>query len=157
MSDFAADRELVLTRLIDAPRDKVFRCWVDPDLIPRWFTPPPWTVSKAEVDPRPGGRNNITMNGPNGEVMPNNGTYLEVVPNAKIVFTDAFTEGFAPKEGAPFMVAILTFEDEGAGQTRYTARVRHWTAEAREQHEAMGFHAGWGVAADQLEAVAKTL
>jgi uncharacterized protein YndB with AHSA1/START domain len=157
MTDFPQDRELVLTRLIDAPRDKVFRCWTDPDLIPRWFTPPPWTVSKAEVDLRPGGKNNIVMNGPNGEVVLNEGTYLDVVPDAKLVFTDAFTEGFAPKDGVPFMVATLTFEEAEGGKTHYTARVRHWTAEAKQQHEAMGFHTGWGISTDQLEAVAKTL
>jgi uncharacterized protein YndB with AHSA1/START domain len=43
------------------------------------------------------------------------------------------------------------------GKTRYTARARHWTAEAKTEHEAMGFHEGWGKAADQLEALAKTL
>jgi uncharacterized protein YndB with AHSA1/START domain len=157
MTEFPQDRELVLTRLIDASPDKVFRCWTDPELMPRWFTPPPWTVSKAEVDLRPGGRNTVTMNGPNGEVVPNEGTYLEVIPNAKLVFTDAFTEGFAPKDGAPFMVATLTFEEAEGGKTRYTARLRHWTAEAKQQHEAMGFHTGWSISTDQLEAVAKTL
>ena len=50
-----ADRELVLTRLIDAPREKLFRAWTDPLLIPQWFTPPPWTTKRAEIDLRPGG------------------------------------------------------------------------------------------------------
>jgi uncharacterized protein YndB with AHSA1/START domain len=78
------------------------------------------------------------------------------VPNEKLVFTDAFTSAWTPKDGAPFMLATITLQDEG-GMTRYTARVRHWTAEARKQHEEMGFHQGWGICADQLEALAKTL
>jgi uncharacterized protein YndB with AHSA1/START domain len=56
----------------------------------------------------------------------------------------------------PFFTGILTFEDE-AGQTRYTARVRHWNAEDCAAHEQMGFHAGWGIATDQLAALAATL
>ncbi len=151
---FPAVRELILNRLIDATPDKVFRCWTDPELIVRWFTPPPYKTTRAEIDLRPGGRNDITMQSPDGQLIPNRGTYLEVIPNRKLVFTDAFTEGWAPKDGAPFMVAILTFEPE-SGKTRYIARVRHWTTEAHAQHQAMGFETGWGIAADQMEAVAK--
>lgn len=144
--------ELTLSRLIDAPRDKLFRCWTDQELIPLWFCPPPWGVSKAEVDLRPGGSSLIVMRGPDGQEMPNAGVYLDVVPNEKLVFTDAFSRAWEPSE-KPFMTGILTFEEEG-GKTRYTARVRHWTAEDKAQHEAMGFHEGWGIATDQLEALA---
>lgn len=147
--------ELTLTRLIDAPRDKLFRCWTDPDLIPLWFCPPPWGVSKAEVDLRAGGSSLIVMRGPEGQEMPNRGVYLEVVPNEKLVATDAFTSAWEPSE-KPFMTMILTFEEED-GKTRYTATVRHWTAEDKAQHEAMGFHVGWGIATDQLEALAKRI
>lgn len=153
---FPSDRELVLTRLLDAPRENVFRCWVEADLLKQWFAPRPWSVSAAELDVRPGGSNLIVMKSPEGQEMPNQGVYLEVAPNEKLVFTDAFTSAWAPKEGQPFMVVILTFEEE-AGKTRYTARVRHWTTEAKAQHETMGFHQGWGTCADQLEAVARTL
>ena len=55
------------------------------------------------------------------------------------------------------MTVVLTFEDEGEGKTRYTARAAHWTVEDREAHEKMGFHEGWGQCADQLEEVAKRL
>ena len=151
----AHDRELVLSRLIDAPRDKVWRCWTEPELLKLWFVPKPWTISAVDVDVRPGGRSNVTMRDPDGNDYPNPGVYLEVVPDEKLVFTDAFTEGWAPSE-KPFFVGVLTFEDEG-GRTRYTARARHWTTEDREAHEKMGFHEGWGQCADQLEEVAKTL
>jgi uncharacterized protein YndB with AHSA1/START domain len=149
------EHELVLTRLIDAPRDKLFRCWIEPALITRWFTPPPWKTIAAEVDPRPGGSSLITMQGPDGTQVPNRGVYLEVVPNERIVFTDAYTSAWVPS-AKPFFTGILTFEDEG-GRTRYTARARHWSAEDCAAHEKMGFHAGWGVATDQLAALAATL
>ena len=154
--DFPDDRELVLTRLIDAPRAAVFRCWTEAELLKQWFAPRPFTTPVAELDVRPGGASLIVMKSPEGQEMPNAGLYLEVIPNEKLVFTDAFTAAWAPKEGAPFMVVILAFANED-GKTRYTARVRHWTTEARQQHEAMGFHTGWGLCADQLEALARTL
>ena len=149
------DRELMLTRLIDVPRDKLWRCWTEPKLIVQWFTPPPWKTVHAEMDVRAGGSSTIMMKGPDGQEMPNRGTYLEVVKNEKLVFTDAYIGDWQPS-GKPFFTGVLTFESE-AGQTRYTARVRHWTKEDRETHEKMGFHQGWGIATDQLAALAKTL
>jgi uncharacterized protein YndB with AHSA1/START domain len=147
-----ADRELVLTRLIAAPREKLYRCWTQPELLKQWFAPLPWTTPHAEMDVRPGGSSLVVMRGPDGTEMPNPGVYLEVVPNEKLVFTDAYTSAWEPSE-RPFMTVILTFEDEG-GKTRYTARARHWTAENREIHEKMGFETGWGICADQLAALA---
>jgi uncharacterized protein YndB with AHSA1/START domain len=147
-----SDRELVLTRLIDAPREKLFRAWTDPALLKQWFAPLPYTTPVAELDVRPGGSNLIVMRGPDGKDMPNRGVYLEVVPNERLVFTDAFSTAWEPS-AKPFMTVILTFEDEG-GKTRYTARVRHWTVADREAHEKMGFHQGWGICADQLAALA---
>ena len=152
----SAERELVLTRIIKAPRDKVFRCWTEPKLLTQWFTPAPWTTIHAETDVRPGGSSLIVMRSPDGQDYPNRGVYLDVVENERLVFTDAYSSAWEPSE-KPFMTGILTFEDAGAGETAYTARVRHWTVEAREQHEAMGFHQGWAKAADQLETVARRL
>ena len=150
------DRELKLTRLIDAPRDAVWKAWTDPQLLKQWFAPLPYTTPEAELDLRPGGSNVIVMQGPDGTRMPNRGTYLEVKPNERLVFTDAYTGDWAPREGKPFMTVVLTFEEED-GKTRYTARVLHWTAEDRETHEKMGFHQGWGQCTDQLAALVATL
>ena len=147
--------ELSLTRLIDAPRDKLFRCWTEPALLVQWFTPPPWKTTHADTDVRVGGSSNIVMQGPDGTEMPSRGVYLEVVNNEKLVFTDAYTSAWVPS-GKPFFTCVLTFEDEG-GKTRYTARALHWTAEDCKSHEDMGFHEGWGVCTDQLAALAATL
>ena len=150
-----ADRELVLTRLIDAPREKLFRAWTEPALLMQWFAPLPWTTPRAELDVRPGGASLVVMRGPDGNEFPNRGVYLDVVANQRLVFTDAYTAAWEPAS-KPFMTVILTFEDE-AGKTRYTARVRHWTVTDREAHEKMGFHEGWGRTTDQLAALAATL
>ena len=150
-----ADRDLVLTRLIDAPRQKLFKAWTDPELLKQWFAPLPYTTPVAELDVRPGGANLIVMRGPDGNDFPNRGVYLEVVENERIVFTDAYTKAWEPSP-KPFMTVILTFADED-GKTRYTACVRHWTAGDREAHEKMGFHQGWGRCADQLAALVARL
>jgi uncharacterized protein YndB with AHSA1/START domain len=143
-----ADRELVLTRLIDAPREKLFRAWTEPALLKQWFAPLPHTTPVAELDVRPGGSSLIVMRAPDGTEIALPGVYLEVVKNERIVATDAYRKAWEPSD-KPFMTLILTFEDEG-GKTRYTARARHWTVADREAHEKMGFHQGWGVCADQL-------
>ncbi|MES5096954.1 SRPBCC family protein [Agrobacterium sp. BA1120] len=148
--------DLVLMREFDAPREKLYRAWSDPDLLKQWFCPKPWGVSHAELDLRAGGSSFIIMNGPDGEVVENRGVYLEVIPNEKLVFTDAYTSAWVPAE-KPFMTGIVLFEDLGDGRTKYTAIARHWTEDDKKAHEAMGFHEGWGMAADQLAALVATL
>jgi uncharacterized protein YndB with AHSA1/START domain len=150
-----SDRDLVLTRIIDAPREKVFKAWTDVDLLKQWFAPLPYTTPHAELDVRVGGSNLIVMRGPDGNEFPNRGVYLEIVENERIVVTDAYTKAWEPSE-KPFMTLILTFEDHG-GKTKYTALARHWTVADREAHEKMGFHEGWGICADQLEALVAKL
>lgn len=149
------DRELVLTRVLNAPRNMVYRCWTEPELLKQWFAPAPWTTPKVEIDLRPGGGSLVVMKSPDGTEYPNPGQYLEVVPNERLVFTDAYTGNWMPN-AKPFFTGILTFEDQG-GKTLYTARARHWTREDAEAHVKMGFHEGWGKCATQLEALAASL
>lgn len=150
------DRDLVLTRVLNAPRDKVYACWTKPELITQWFAPKPWTTPKAVLDLRPGGGNVITMADESGTEYPNAGQYLEIVPNERIVFTDAFIGDWTPS-AKPFFTAFILLEDAGEGKTKYTAIARHWTTEDADNHKKMGFHQGWGMCADQLEALAATL
>ncbi len=151
----ATDRDLVLTRLIDAPREKLYRAWTEPALLMQWFAPLPYTTPHAELDVRAGGSNTVVMRGPDGADIPCSGVYLEVVPNERIVMTDAYTDAWQPS-AKPFMTVILTFK-VGDGKTSYTARVRHWTVADRETHEKMSFHEGWGQCADQLAALVAKL
>ena len=146
------DLELSVERLIDAPPSACWKAYAEH--LNDWFCPPPWRAEVQVMDLRAGGRAAITMHGPNGEVVPNEGVYLEVVPERRIVFTDAFQAGWKP--AGPFMVGLFEFEPQG-DKTLFTGRARHWTREAYEQHQAMGFHEGWGKVAEQLEEVAKRL
>lgn len=147
----AGDRELVILRYVEAPPEKLYRAWTQPDLLKQWFAPLPYTTPVADLDVRPGGSSLIIMRGPDGTDLPNPGVYLEVVPNQKLVLTDAYTRAWEPSS-KPFLTILLTFEDLG-GRTRYTARALHWTVGDREMHEKMGFYPGWSQCADQLEAL----
>lgn len=147
--------ELTLGRVIAAPRRAVWRCWTEPELLKQWYCPKPWFVSEARIDLRTHGASHFVMNGPNGERHEWPGLYLEVVPFERLVFTDAFSSAWVPF-GKPFMVGIVSFADHQDG-TLYTARVRHWSEESAKEHLAMGFHEGWGAAAQQLEDLARTL
>jgi uncharacterized protein YndB with AHSA1/START domain len=150
-----SQHELVLTRLIAAPREKLFKAWTTPEILVQWFAPKPWTTPRAELDVRPGGSSLVVMCGPDGVEFPNRGVYLEVVENERLVFTDAYTEAWKPS-AKPFMTGILTFEDASGPDgpaTRYTARVLHWSAEDCEAHAKMGFHEGWGKCTEQLAEV----
>ena len=151
-----AQHELVLTRVLDATPEQLFRAWTEPELMKRWFAPRPWTTVKVENDVRPGGASLVVMRSPEGQDMPCPGVYLEVERNRKIVFTDAYTAGWLPSQ-KPFFTGIVTFEPAEGGKTRYTARARHWNADDCAAHEKMGFHEGWGQCASQLEEVAKSL
>ena len=150
------NHDLVLELTLDASREKLYRCWTDPELLKQWFVPKPWTIARAEIDVRAGGKSLVVMRNPEGQEFPNASVYLEVAPNEKIVFTDAVSEGWKPA-GRPFFVGEVTFQAVGGGKAKYRAVARHWTEEAKQEHEKMGFHEGWKICALQLEALAKTL
>lgn len=148
--------DLVLERVVDVPPELVWKAWTEPKHVVKWFTPSPWQTVDCEIDLRPGGIFRTTMRSPEGEDFPNMGCFLEVVPNRRLVFTDALLPGYRPAP-EPFMTAIVMLEPHGDGGTRYTAIALHRDEDARKRHEEMGFHDGWGKALDQLVAHAKTM
>lgn len=152
---FDPELDLVLKRTIEAPREILYACWTQPEHLVHFFVPKPHKVTACRMDVRAGGVWNTTFD-VDGNAMDNNGVYLEVIPNEKLVFTDAYTEGWKPAP-EPFMTAIITFEDNGDGTTNYTAIARHRNKEAAQTHKDMGFYSGWGTVVDQLEAYAQGL
>ena len=145
---------LTLSRILPVRRDLVWRAWTDPELLPQWFCPKPYAVDRCVLDLRAGGRFYTHMVGPDGWQSDNEGSFLEVVPNERLSFTDMLYADWTPAP-APEMrfTATLLFEDTGEGQTKYTAIARHTSFASAQQHAQMGFHGGWGTAADQLVAL----
>ena len=123
-----ADRELVFTRVLDAPRDLVFRAWTDPRHIVHWWGPNGFTNTIHEMDVRPGGVWRFVMHGPDGVDYGNRITYIEVVPPERLVYAHGSD---VENDPAQFNVAV-TFADQG-GRTRLTMRVVFASAAVRDQ------------------------
>ena len=147
--------DLILERVVDVPRELVWAAWTKPEHIVHWFAPKPWTTTDCEIDLRPGGIIRFTMRSPEGKDFPNVGCILEVVPQERLVWTDALLPGYRPS-AKPFFTAIIAMEKQGKG-TRYTATAIHRDEAGRKQHEEMGFYEGWGQCLDQLVAYSKTM
>jgi uncharacterized protein YndB with AHSA1/START domain len=145
--------DLLLERVVDVPRPLVWAAWTRPEHLKRWFAPAPWTTVACEIDLRPGGQFHTVMRSPEGEDFPGTSCFLEIVPDERLVWTDALLPGYRPAP-KPFFTAIITLEDH-AGGTRYRARALHKDDADRKTHEDMGFHDGWGKCLDQLVALMK--
>lgn len=150
------ETDLELVRHLTAPPEKVWRCWTEPALIEQWFAPKPVVTRDVRIDLRPGGSFCTTMDVPDHGTMTGHGCVLEVVPRARLVWTDLMQGGFRPNAEAMGFTAIIEMAAEGTG-TLYRAIALHRTPEQRKSHEEMGFHSGWGTAAAQLDALAVTL
>jgi uncharacterized protein YndB with AHSA1/START domain len=147
--------DLVLERVVDVRPALVWEAWTKPEHLRHWFTPKPWTVADCEIDLRPGGIFRTVMRGPEGQEFDNAGCYLEVVPQKRLIWTDALLAGYRPSAN-PFFTAVLELEPSGKG-TRYTATAIHRDEQGRKKHEEMGFYQGWGTVLDQLVVYAKTM
>lgn len=158
----ALSNRLVFTRDLPVPRALVWRAWTEPELMHEWFCPKPWRVTEVDQELRAAGRANNIMEGPgpDGQMMRNvnKGSFLEVIPGEKLVFTDLLLEGWAPNPNTFLgFTATIIMQDAGPGRCRYTAICKHSSATGQQQHADMGFHEGWGIATDQLVALAQTL
>lgn len=152
--------DLSIERIVDVKPEQVWKAWTNPEHLKKWFTPAPWKTVAAEVDLRPGGAFNTTMESPEGQQYPNSGCYLEVVENQRLVWTSALLPGFRPTAkpengaGGMLFTGVILMEPHPKG-TKYTAIVMHSVEDDKKNHEAMGFADGWGKALDQLVAAAK--
>jgi len=147
--------DLVLERVVDVPVQPLWIAWTTPKHVMKWFCPLPWKVTEARIDLRPGGTFRTLMKGPEGQEVPHQGCFLEVVKYKRLVWTDVLLAGYRPST-KPFITAIITFEARGK-KTKYTAMALHKDEATRAEHEKMGFSEGWGMATDQLVALAKTI
>jgi uncharacterized protein YndB with AHSA1/START domain len=124
------DREIVLTRLFDAPRTMVWEAWTDPKQLVLWWGPKGFTTTIEEMDVRVGGAWRLVMHGPDGTDYPNESIFTEVVPYERLVYR--LTGG--RKNGPVDQIEkITTFEEEVDG-TLVTMRMVFVSAEARDQN-----------------------
>ena len=146
-----ADEEILITREFDAPRDLVYRAWTTPELIKRWWGGERGEVTTAESDLRVGGVWRCVMVTGGGSEVAFRGEYREIVPNERIVSTEAY-------EGMPEAEALNTVTfSETDGRTTLTVLVQHASKEARDAHIESGMEAGMQEGMDLLERIVISL
>jgi uncharacterized protein YndB with AHSA1/START domain len=126
-----SDREIVITREFDAPRELLWEAMIDPRHVIHWWGPRGFTTTIEEMDVRPGGVWKQTMHGPDGANYPNQSTFTEVVKPERIAFSL-----HGRKEGGPGVLfeSTWTFEDLEPGRARVTIRMVFPNAEARDRN-----------------------
>ena len=155
-------QDLVIEKVLDAPRDLVWKAWATPELLRQWWAPRPYRTPECELELRPGGKFYTRMTGPDGFDASGTGCFLEVIAGERIVWTSALLPDFRPAAaiedcgGFPF-TALVTLADADGGRTLYRAVAMHRSEADREVHANMGFVEGWGKCADQLGEVAAGL
>lgn len=154
------DQDIVITRVFDAPREKVWKAWTDPKQQVRWFGPKTYTAHSATIDLRVGGRSISAMRSPEGKDIWSTGVYREIVPLEKIVLTDSFAdehgnevpasaygmEGDWPEE----LLITVTFKDYEGGKTLFT--LRHTGLPEIHGRDAAN---GWNESFDKLAEILK--
>jgi uncharacterized protein YndB with AHSA1/START domain len=147
----AEQREFVMDRLFDAPRELVFQVWSDPKHLAHWWGPKGWSLPVCTMDFRPGGAWHYCMRGPGGEESWGKATYQEITPPERIVYIDAFADADGNVVAdAPQMVVTVTFSDE-QGKTRLTNHIQFASAKELQEILAMGMNEGMIETWDRLE------
>lgn len=149
--------DLVINKVLDISPQQAWSGWMNTDLYGEWFCPKPWTVADAKIDPRPGGEFYTLMQSPDGDKFPSIGCILEAIPFKKLVWTSSLLPEYRPAPHQDLALTVELFFEAFGEQTKYTAIAHHATEEDRIRHEQMGFEQGWGICADQLVALMKSL
>ena len=137
----AVKPSLALKRRLNAPPQKVFTAWTDPEKVKRWMGPGEIKAVLAETDPRVGGRYHWVMKNPAGELHDVSGVYREVIPNEKLVFTWAW-------KSTPERVSLVTvtFKSDGGGTLMTLLHEQFFDEDARDRH-----NQGWEGALTKME------
>ena len=135
LDSWALDREIVLSRVVAAPRELVFKVWTDPQHLPVWFGPEGFKVETHEIDIRVGGRWRFVFVGPDGTRYDNRVVFLKIEPPHLLEMNHG-----ADKDDDPNLFrTIVTFDEQSDGKTVVTLRQLHPTKANRDG--AIGFGA----------------
>lgn len=155
-----ADRELLLTRVVDAPARLLFLAYSKPEHVKRWFGPPGYPLTTCEMEFKEGGRFTFAMTGPDGvEGARFGGRYIEIVPSKRVVYEHGFfelPEGM-PKDVMGTMRVTVTFDERSDGKTELTIHTLFETKAMRDTHAGFGYEQGVLAALPNLVEVARSL
>src|SRR5262249_5070520 len=142
------DREIVMTRTFDAPRELVFEAWTRPDLVKRWlYGPEEWKLAVCDIDLRVGGALRFVWRHTDGRSMGMGGVYREIAPPDRLVFTELFDEDWTGGETVVTMVFT-----ERAGKTTMTQTVLYSSQVARDAGLKSGMERGMAQSCDRRRA-----
>lgn len=145
-----SEYDLTIERTFDAPRERVWEAWTDPEQVAEWWGPKGFTVPNCEMDVRPGGSFSIDMQAPDGTIYPNDGTVHEVDEPERLVVT---SRAFEDDDGE-FHLEVrqtVTFADRD-GKTKLTLQATVITATPEVAESLEGMEQGWSESLDKLEA-----
>jgi uncharacterized protein YndB with AHSA1/START domain len=140
----SSDRELLITRIFDAPRSLVFKAWSDPEHLARWWGPSGFTLPVCKMDFRPGGAYRYCMRSPSGIDSWIQGVYREIVEPERIVLTGSWTDAKG-NPTRPATMTTITFEEHD-GKTKLTLHNGVFeSVAARDEHRG-----GWSSSLERL-------
>ena len=148
------DTQILITREFDAPKHLVYKAWTTPELVRQWWTAKRGEMTVCEIDLRVGGAWRYVMVADGGFEVGFHGEYREIVPNERLVSTEAYEGIPEPDANASLNTLTLTEVD---GRTMLSVLVEHPTKEGRDAHVESGMEAGMQDAMDLLEEVAVSL
>jgi uncharacterized protein YndB with AHSA1/START domain len=146
-----SDKEILLSRVFDAPRRLVFEVMTKPEHVRRWWCMDGCTMTVCDIDLRVGGGYRYVMITPDGQEVGFHGEYREIVAPERIVHTEIFE----PFPDSPALVTMTL--EERDGKTHYQTLVVHTTQQARDMHVNSGMEQGADIALDRIEQIATTL
>ncbi|MCI0616974.1 SRPBCC domain-containing protein [bacterium] len=150
-----AERELVITRVFDAPRELVWKAWTEPERLKGWWGPKNFTAPVSKIDLRVGGKYLSCMRSPEGQDYWSTGVYREIVPPEKLVFTDSFADEkgnvvsasqYGMGDDWPLELLVTVLFEEFQGKTKMT--LRHVGLPAGEFSDMT--NSGWNESFDKL-------
>lgn len=149
------ERRFTTTRVFDAPRNIVFRAWIDPEWVARWWGPRDFTTPFCRIELRPGGVFHYCMRSPDGRDYWGKGIYQEIVEPEKIAFIDSFSDeagntvspaAYGMDPGWPAETLVTVTLTERDGKTTMTVD----TGVSEELAERTGAKQGWNESLDKL-------
>lgn len=141
-----SDREIVVIRAFDAPKDLVFLCYTKPELLRRWYGMPDWVMTVCEIDLRIGGKYRFVSRAPSGYEMGSSGVYRDIASPDRIVNTETYDQDWTG--GETLCTLVLT---EAAGKTTSTLTVLYASKQARDGAAATAMAAGMEIGFKRLD------
>ena len=147
-------KEINISRIFDAPRDLVWKAWTEEKHVQQWFCPKGFTIPVIDWDAKPGNKIFVQMKGPDGNLYPMSGEFVEIRPQDKFVFIGSALDG----NGNPLFKQLSTaiFETDG-NKTKLSLRLQYSDVRPEAAPHLGGANEGWNMSLDKLNELVKAM